>query len=97
MGIVVFKKMIKFHKVKVKKGKKYSDWEYPIMKKYQMACCDCGLVHEINFKVVKIIKKLKNNVDKCEDITDENYRIMMQARRNTKLTKGLRDKKRSLL
>jgi hypothetical protein len=27
------------------------DWVRPVMKKYRLACCDCGLVHRIDFKV----------------------------------------------
>jgi hypothetical protein len=29
----------------------WSEWEQPVMKGYKMACCDCGLVHVLNFKV----------------------------------------------
>lgn len=25
-------------------------WQAPVMKGYQMKCCDCGLVHELEFK-----------------------------------------------
>jgi hypothetical protein len=28
-------------------------WIQPLMKGYRMACCDCGLVHELVFRVVK--------------------------------------------
>ncbi len=27
------------------------DWITPIMRGYRMKCCDCGLVHRIDFKV----------------------------------------------
>jgi len=29
------------------------EWVYPRRKRYFMRCCDCGLVHIINFKLVK--------------------------------------------
>lgn len=29
------------------------EWVQPIRKGYKMACCDCGLVHTIDFRVVK--------------------------------------------
>jgi hypothetical protein len=29
------------------------EWVRPVMQKYRMMCCDCGLVHVIDFKVVK--------------------------------------------
>ena len=28
------------------------EWVQPIRKNYKMACCDCGLVHEMDFRVV---------------------------------------------
>lgn len=39
-------------------GKKYDkpeagEWIKPVQKKYQLACCDCGLVHTLNFRVRK--------------------------------------------
>jgi hypothetical protein len=30
----------------------WSDWIAPTMRIYKMACCDCGLVHNLQFKVV---------------------------------------------
>lgn len=29
------------------------DWVRPVMRGYKMRCCDCGLVHRFNFKVIK--------------------------------------------
>ena len=28
------------------------EWVYPKMDGYRMMCCDCGLVHEIDFEVL---------------------------------------------
>ena len=28
------------------------EWFKPIMKGYKMACCDCGLVHKVEFSVL---------------------------------------------
>ena len=28
-------------------------WIYPIRRGYKMACCDCGSVHRVNFKLVR--------------------------------------------
>jgi hypothetical protein len=27
------------------------EWQQPIRKGYKMRCCDCGLVHKIDFRV----------------------------------------------
>jgi len=33
------------------------EWVQPIRKGYKMACCDCGLVHKMDFKIEKQGKK----------------------------------------
>lgn len=30
------------------------EWVRPKMRGYKIACCDCGLVHKVNFKITKI-------------------------------------------
>ena len=32
---------------------KEGEWVQPIRRGYLLACCDCGLVHRLNFKLVK--------------------------------------------
>jgi hypothetical protein len=32
---------------------KAMQWISPVMKGYKLACCDCGLVHRIDFKVIR--------------------------------------------
>lgn len=29
------------------------EWIQPIRRGYLLACCDCGLVHKVNFRLVK--------------------------------------------
>lgn len=29
------------------------EWVRPVMRGYRMKCCDCGLVHVLDFKVIK--------------------------------------------
>lgn len=38
---------MKYHKVKD------MEWVQPKIKGYNMACCDCGLVHVMDFRVIK--------------------------------------------
>jgi len=68
--------MTEFYEVKP------NEWQMPIMKKYKMACCDCGLVHNIDFKVID------NDTQK----PIKNGRVLMKATRNNKLTKELKKK-----
>ena len=30
-----------------------NEWVQPIRKDYKMACCDCGLVHDMDFRIRK--------------------------------------------
>ena len=34
------------------KIQKAGDWIQPRMKNYYVSCCDCGLAHRINFRLV---------------------------------------------
>jgi len=38
---------MRYHQVKE------GEWVRPVMKGYKMKCCDCGLVHKIDFRVIK--------------------------------------------
>ena len=33
---------------------KRKGWVTPVMQDYKLACCDCGLVHKVTFRVVQI-------------------------------------------
>ena len=61
----------------------------PDMNIYKMACCDCGLVHDITFWVVKVTKENENGTWECED-ADDSYRVIFRARRNNKSTGQVR-------
>jgi Zn-finger protein len=37
---------MKFHK------QKDGEWVRPKMRGYKMGCCDCGLVHRLDFKII---------------------------------------------
>jgi hypothetical protein len=32
---------------------KDNEWQTPIYKNYKMICCDCGLVHDTDFRIYK--------------------------------------------
>ena len=33
------------------------EWTYPVRKGFKLACCDCGLVHNVDFRLVGDKKK----------------------------------------
>lgn len=57
----------------------WSRWQTPIMKGYKMQCCDCGLIHEMEFEVIKEGKKLAKGWFKAQLI--KNGRVRMRAKR----------------
>jgi len=54
-------------------------WVYPKPKLYKMACCDCGLVHDLQFKIQK---------------WGRGYRVRFRARRNNRATAAMRRHKK---
>lgn len=60
----------------------WSEWIHPVCKpSYRMACCDCGLIHDMQFKVVKYRGQ---------------SRIIFRASRNNRATSAMRRKFKSI-
>lgn len=53
----------------------WTEWIYPNRRKYKLACCDCGLVHNMQFKLVQ------RGLGKA---------ILMRAQRNVRATAAMR-------
>ncbi len=55
-------KKIKFKQEKTKNGI-WTDWINPVMNRYHISCCDCGLVHDFVFWISqgKIYMKANRN------------------------------------
>jgi hypothetical protein len=56
----------------------WSEWVNPNNDSYFMKCCDCGLVHEMQFKVVKYSEN-----DECDFVGDPDLQPVFRARRVT--------------
>ena len=54
----------------------WSVWIQPRMDKYKMACCDCGLVHVLEFRIVE---------DAVQFRASRNVRSTAQMRRHMKV------------
>lgn len=61
----------------------WSDWQSPVMRHYKMACCDCGLVHNMQFRVLKVNRKVKGGF---EGTKINGVRIQFRASRNNRST-----------
>lgn len=83
---------VKFKQEKVDKKGRFTDWIRPVMNGYHMSCCECGLVHTINFRSIEIFKIYKNGTKEGYVLPKKKYQVEMKVRRNEKLTKQLRKK-----
>ena len=63
----------------------WSDWIAPQMKDYKLVCCDCGLVHRINFHVRQVVKHKKNGVFTHKEPKGE-MAVFFQAARDDRST-----------
>lgn len=59
---------------------KANEWIYPVRTNYKLACCDCGLVHEIDFDLERNFK-------------GPGKVIKFRVRRDNRLTAGMRKRK----
>ncbi len=62
----------------------------PRMRGYKMACCDCGLVHDMEFDVVPVLKDGPDWFEHGEPLDPATYRVVFRARRNNRSTGQMR-------
>lgn len=86
--------MAKFERVtELPSDDSYSDWIQPVhdgKKPYKLACCDCGLVHDVEFKVMKVVKDLGNGYLEVQDANNDKLIVHFRARRNNRSTGQMR-------
>ena len=58
----------------------WSEWVCPDPKGYLMKCCDCGLVHEAEFGVVRY--KSDTDRENCDMVDDPNLQAVFRMRRS---------------
>ena len=58
----------------------WSEWVCPAPQGYLMKCCDCGLVHEAEFGVVRY--KSETEREDCEPVNDPNLQAVFRMRRS---------------
>lgn len=67
----------------------WCDWVAPIMSNYKMACCHCGLVHDVQFDVVRQGRVREDGSWRAHDVKGK-YRVLLRARRNNRSTAQVR-------
>jgi hypothetical protein len=73
-----------FIKHEVKNADDWSEWVCPDPKNYLMKCCDCGLVHEAEFGVVRY--KSETEREDCDMVDDPNLQAVFRMRRSEEWT-----------
>ena len=73
-------KQPEFIKHKVEHPYDWSEWVCPNPKSYLMKCCDCGLVHEAQFGVVRY--KSETEREDCDMVNDSNLQAVFRMRRS---------------
>jgi hypothetical protein len=64
-----------------KNGKNgWCQWVQPIMKGYLMQCCDCGLIHEMEFRALE--KQSSGKVWWAKKLDIRKYRVEFRVRRS---------------
>lgn len=59
----------------------FSDWVSP-KPTYLMGCCDCGLVHTVEFKVIKRTSDVQpDGTYTAEDIDDDTLKVAFRMKR----------------
>ena len=56
----------------------FCNWVCPTSTGYLMQCCDCELIHEVDFRVVKY---KSNDSDEFDVIEDKNTQVQFRMRR----------------
>ncbi len=76
------------YKQHVANSKGWSEWETPVMRGYKLACCDCGLVHGMEFQVLKVTKWLGRRTWRGKQVSD--HKVAFRVRRLNRATAQVR-------
>jgi hypothetical protein len=72
----------------------WCDWITPIHDGYRMMCCDCGLVHALQFKIVRQTSKEDAlGYWKSEKPKQRGLRVVFRAQRDKRATAARRRRK----
>jgi hypothetical protein len=66
------------------------DLVIPEMAGYRMACCDCGLVHRLDFEVYQIIKQHADGTFTVKPMPADKAKIGFRASRDGRATGQIR-------
>lgn len=67
-------------------GDGWTRWVRPVMQGYKMACCDCGLVHDMDFRVMRQTGAIEDDIW----VEDGSAEVEFKVRRNNRSTGQMR-------
>lgn len=68
----------------------WSDWFYPDMPKFEMACCHCRLVHDIEFMIVERTEIQRDGQFVPRRVRGKRYQVGMRVAQNKRATANAR-------
>lgn len=68
----------------------WSEWIQPIMAGYKLTCCDCGLVHEMEFEALRTDAYINDRSWKATALDRDRYRVQFRVRRHVRSTAAVR-------
>ena len=72
----------------------WTRWINPIQG-YKMVCCDCSLVHDIEWEILKVCETKPDGEWDGEVLPWGEYRLGMRVRRNNRATGQMRRKRKN--
>lgn len=70
----------------------WSKWIQPNMEEYRMMCCECGLVHDLQFRAA-VIEEDFGKYATFKHLDHSEYLVVFRARRNKRATAARRRRK----
>jgi hypothetical protein len=68
----------------------WSEWVAPDMAGYRMSCCDCGLVHEMEFSALRVTGTAADGSWTADNLPADEYRVKFRVRRHNRATAQVR-------
>lgn len=63
---------------------------HPVMRGYKMSCCDCGLVHVIDFTAVQVTRRNRDGSWHYRELDPKKFRVVFSADRHNRATAQIR-------
>lgn len=68
-----------------------NQWVFPVHDNYRLACCDCGLVHVANFRIVRTGQGTTPGTFRIRQVLlAKHLRVAFQMRRDNRATAAKR-------